>query len=60
MLRCPSCDATTSTMLDHLSEGAVENYYRCDCGHIWATSKRDGSVVTHALPLLAAKAAKKR
>ena len=24
------------------------NYYRCEgCGHVWTTSKKDGSIVTH-------------
>ena len=61
MLRCPSCDATTATMLDNLSEGAVENHYRCPaCGHVWTLSKRYGSIATHGTPVPAAKAPRKK
>ena len=34
------------------SDFATVNYYRCEgCGHVWTTSKKDGSIVTHVTPL---------
>ena len=49
---CPACSKPTPRRLDHTSEYAHVNYYRCEgCSHIWTTSKKDGSLVTHVTPL---------
>jgi hypothetical protein len=48
---CPACAQPTPRLLDETSKSAHVNYYRCDCGHIWTTSKETGDVVTHVTPL---------
>jgi hypothetical protein len=56
---CPTCEKPTQRKLDGPSDFATVNYYRCEgCGHVWTTSKKDGSIVTHVTPL--AKAPKKQ
>src|SRR5687768_8569337 len=50
-LVCPVCTKPTPRLLEESSKGAVVNYYRCRCGHIWTVSKRDGSLVSHVTPL---------
>ena len=42
---CPAC-ARAARRLDDSTKFASVNYYRCEgCGHVWTTSKEDGSVV---------------
>jgi hypothetical protein len=49
---CPTCEKPTPRKLDGPSDFATVNYYRCEgCGHVWTTSKKDGSIVTHVTPL---------
>ena len=49
---CPACHGPTTRRLDGASEDAYVNYYRCErCGHVWTTSKDDGSIVHHITPL---------
>jgi hypothetical protein len=56
---CPTCEKPTPRKLDGPNDFATVNYYRCEgCGHVWTTSKKDGSIVTHVTPL--AKAPKKQ
>jgi hypothetical protein len=38
--------------LDPAKFSSIVNYYQCDvCGHVWTTSKADGSLVSHLRPL---------
>jgi uncharacterized Zn finger protein len=49
---CPACGQQTPRHLHETSKIAHVNYFRCDsCGHIWTTSKQDGSLVNHITPL---------
>ena len=48
---CPACDRPTPRLLGESSKGAVVNYYRCDCGHVWTATKTDGSFCRHVTPL---------
>ena len=49
---CPACARPTTRHLDFTSQYAHVNYYQCHgCGHIWTTSKKDGSIVSHVTPL---------
>jgi hypothetical protein len=44
---CPVCAKPTPPLLDDTRKNAIVNYHRCSCGHVWTTSKKDGSLVRH-------------
>ena len=48
---CPVCGRQAPLQLEESSKQARLYYYRCGCGHIWTTSKKDGSFVRHVTPL---------
>lgn len=49
---CPACEAETRRVLEGASADAYVWYYRCaKCGHTWAVSKADGTIVHHVTPL---------
>jgi len=48
---CPACRDPTPRRLDFTSDTATVNYYRCQCGHIWTASKKDGAIVHNVTPL---------
>jgi tRNA(Ile2) C34 agmatinyltransferase TiaS len=50
-LECPVCATTAPQHLQTSSKGANVNYYRCpNCKHVWTTSKREPSNLTHVTP----------
>ena len=51
-LSCPACDRPTARLLDETSKSAFVDYFICNaCGHVWTTSKQNGSLVHHVTPL---------
>ena len=49
---CPACGHQEPRHLKQTSVDAPVNYYRCECGHVWAADKEDPSIVTHLMPFL--------
>ena len=49
--QCPACGRPTPRLLERLSIDSFVNYYRCECGHVWTTSKTDALVVRHITSL---------
>ena len=49
---CPACNRPTPRLGDSPDDRTLVDYYHCsECGHVWTTSKADGSIDTHITPL---------
>ena len=47
----PECEAATPRLLEHMSDGAVLNYYHCHgCSYVWTTEKNGTAVVSDIPP----------